>query len=115
MPGKRISWNQSYGAGGPGVALGVRVGDLQVNSEGLRAAAAALGEPSAASALGIAGISGVASQTSVDAVRGIAAHLSSWHLDESGYHTALAETLSAASHRYQAADEQGGHRIGGVM
>ncbi|TXI59029.1 hypothetical protein [Mycolicibacter arupensis] len=86
-----------------------------MSSEGLRAAAAALGDPSAASALGIAGISGAASQASVEAVRGIAAHLHSWHLDESGYHTAVAETLTSASHRYQSADEQGGRRIGGVM
>lgn len=91
------------------------VGELQVSPEGLRAAAAELGENSAASALGIASVSGAASQTSVGAVRGIAAHMSSWHLDESGYQTAMTEALTSAARSYVTADERGGHRIGGVM
>ncbi|MEZ0053038.1 hypothetical protein ABIA30_004063 [Mycobacterium sp. MAA66] len=89
--------------------------DLHVSPEGLRTTAGALAEHSEASALGIASVSGAASQTSISAVHGIASHMSGWHLDESGYHAALTEALTSASHGYESTDEQGGRRIGGVM
>lgn len=89
--------------------------DLGVSSEGLRAAAGTLGQHATGSALEIAGISGASSQSSITAVRGIATHLSSWHLDESGYHAAMAESLASAAASYETTDHQSGRAIGGVM
>jgi hypothetical protein len=89
--------------------------DLNVSSEGLRAASGMLGAQAGAIAGEVAGLTGTSTQVSVAAVQGIAAHMRSWQTDESGYHETMAATLTSASSAYEKTDHQGGERIGGVM